>query len=115
MPLWGQLRLACPERTRRGRPVERSSTGLLPPSTKLPSCKVPAKPLPDAHRHCFSQRRKPNSRNHVIHPESLPHKNALLARLLRNLAFLAAPIPVTLLWTPCTPLKIRNLQTHNFR
>jgi hypothetical protein len=46
-----------------------------------------------------------------ISPNNPQRENPRLARLLRELAAPAAPIPVTLLWTACTRLKIRQLQT----
>jgi hypothetical protein len=61
---------------------------------------------------------------HTLHrpsPEKLgtvrtnPHReNPRLTRLLREPAPAAAPIPVTHLWTACTRLKIRGLQTQSF-
>jgi hypothetical protein len=41
-------------------------------------------------------------------------QNPHLACLLREIVRSAAPIPVTRLWTPCTRLKIRGLQTQTF-
>jgi hypothetical protein len=41
-------------------------------------------------------------------------ENPRLTGLLRANVPAAAPIPVTRLWTACTRLKMRELQTHNF-
>jgi hypothetical protein len=41
-------------------------------------------------------------------------ENPRLPRLPREFGLRSAPIPVTRLWTACTHLKIRGLQTQSF-